>query len=206
MMQLRVGISVALLSALAMTGCSTLSTKLAVNNGSLDYKKAETVEPLKYPQDIDARAATPLYPAPIINPVALEKAPDFENQKGNRFAMPRPFEQVQNRTQAKKAQNQYLRPVVLFDAKRNPLLKISGKSDTIWQYTLATLSSLNYSVTGQNPTRYEATIQVNQKTYLLKLSAVGKENTLVVFNPDNSFADQTQAEELLAQIAQNWPA
>lgn len=206
MMQLRLGISAALLSALAMTGCSTLSTKLAVDNGSLNYKKAENIESLKYPQGIEPREATPLYPAPIINPVALEKAPDFENQKGNRFAMPRPLEQVQNRSAAKKLQKQYDRPTVLFDSTRNPLLKVSGKSDTIWQYTLATLSSLNYSVSGQNPTRYEATIQVNQKTYLLKLSAVGKENTLVLFNPDNSFADQAQAEELLGQIATNWPA
>ena len=58
----------------------------------------------------------------------------------------------------------------------------------------------------QSQTRYEATIKIDDHTYVLKLSAVGKTNTLVLFNPDNSFADQAKAKALLDQISQNWPA
>jgi hypothetical protein len=91
--------------------------------------------------------------------------------------MPRPDEVVPNRALAE-ANNNYPKPVVLVDGNQNPLLKVTGKSDTIWQYTLATLSSLNYSVISQSQTRYEATIKVDDHTYVLKLSAVGKTNTL----------------------------
>ncbi|GAB3050952.1 hypothetical protein GCM10027155_16220 [Acinetobacter apis] len=203
-MQLRLSIAIATLAVFTISGCSTISTKLAVNNGSLDYKKATTVESLKYPEGITARPATPLYPAPIIDPLALKNAPDFENQKGNRFAMPRPGEVVKNRSNSR--QETYVRPAVLFDAKQNPLLKVTGKSDTIWQYTLATLSSFNYNVVEQSNTRYEATIKVDDKLYVLKLSVAGKNCTLVLFNPDNSYADPAAATVLLQQIAQNWPA
>lgn len=204
-MQLRLGLTLAL-SVLSLAGCSTLSNKLSINNGSLNYKKSTVdIEPLKYPEGSTARPATPLYPAPIIDPLALQHAPDFENQKGNRFAMPRPDEVVPNRALAE-ANNNYPKPVVLVDGNQNPLLKVTGKSDRIWQYTLATLSSLNYSVISQSQTRYEATIKVDDHTYVLKLSAVGKTNTLVLFNPDNSFADQAKAKALLDQISQNWPA
>ena len=204
-MQLRLGLTLAL-SVLSLAGCSTLSNMLSINNGSLNYKKSTTeAEPLKYPDGSTVRPTTPLYPAPIIDPVALQHAPDFENQKGNRFVMPRPGEVVPNRA-ITEAQNNYPKPVVLVDGNQNPLLKVSGKSDTIWQYTLATLSSLNYNVISQSQTRYEATIKVDDHTYVLKLSVVGKTNTLVLFNPDGSFADQAKAKALLDQISQNWPA
>ena len=92
------------------------------------------------------------------------------------------------------------------DSSMNPLLKVTGKSKKIWQTTLDTLEKLHYNVVDENKTRYEATIQVNQNTYLLKLSADGKNNTLVVFTSDNTFADSAQAKALLDQIAQNWSA
>ena len=199
-MQLRLGLTLAL-SVFSLAGCNMLS----INNGSLNYKKPDTTEPLKYPEGASVRPATPLYPAPIIDPLALQHAPDYENKKGNRFAMPRPGEVVPNRALAEASEN-YPKPVVIVDGNQNPLLKVTGKSDTIWQYTLATLSSLNYSVVSQSQTRYEATVKVDNQTYVLKLSAVGKTNTLVLFNPDNSFADQVKAKALLDQISQNWPA
>ncbi|MFT4021293.1 MAG: lipoprotein-34 precursor (NlpB) [Acinetobacter sp.] len=203
-MQLRLGLTLAL-SVLSLAGCSTLSNTLSINNGSLDYKKQKSTEPLKYPEGINARAATPLYPAPTIDPLALQNAPDFENKKGNRFAMPRPGEVVPNRAKTEAGEN-YPKPVVIVDGNQNPLLKVTGKSDTIWQYTLATLSSLNYNVTSQSQTRYEATVLVDNQPYVLKLSVVGKTNTLVLFSPDGNYADQNKAKALLDQISQNWPA
>ncbi len=61
------------------------------------------------------------------------------------------------------------RPQPVVDGNQNPLLKIDGNSATIWQYTLATLSSLNHSIVGQSKNRYEATIKVDQQIYVLRL-------------------------------------
>lgn len=84
-MQLRFGLTLAL-SALSLAGCSSL----AIKNGSLDYKDTTTLEPLKYPQGSMVRPATPLYPAPVVETLAIENAPKLENERGNRFALPRP--------------------------------------------------------------------------------------------------------------------
>lgn len=201
-MQLRLGLTLAL-SVFSLAGCSSMAFK----NGTLDYKETTTLQPLQYPEGSMVRPATPLYPAPTVDPLALENAPKLENQRGNRFAMPRPTVQPVNSTQVDETQENFLgKPQLVTDGNQNPLLKIDGNAATIWQYTLATLSSLNHSIVGQNKDRYEVTIQVDQQTYVLRLSPAGSSNTLAVFNPDNSFADREKAAELLNQIYQNWPA
>ena len=202
-MQLRLGLTLAL-SALSLAGCSTLG----ISNGSLDYKNTTTVAPLKYPEGATVRPATPLYPAPIVEQLAIQNAPNFDNKRGNRFEMPRP-EQAKitvSSDQATTLNESVGRPQLLTDGNGNPLIKIDGNSATIWQYTLATLSSLNHTVVGQSKTAYEATVKVDKKTYVLKLTSVGSSNNLAVFNTDNSFADKEVAAELLTQIYQNWPA
>ena len=201
-MQLRFGLMLGI-SALSLAGCSTLG----ISNGSLDYQKTTTLEPLKYPEGSTARPATPLYPAPVVDQLALDNAPVFENKRGNRFEMPRP-EVAQNTATAQNQADstQVGRPQILMDGNGNPLIKIDGNSATIWQYTLATLSSVNMNVTGQSKNAYEATVKVDKKTYVLKLTSVGASNNLAVFNTDNSFADKEVAVELLTQIYQNWPA
>ncbi|BCT90557.1 MULTISPECIES: hypothetical protein [Acinetobacter] len=201
-MQLRLGLTLAL-SVFSLAGCSSMAFK----NGTLDYKETTTLQPLQYPEGSMVRPATPLYPAPTVDPLALENAPKLENQRGNRFAMPRPTAQPVNSTQADETQENFSgKPQLVTDGNQNPLLKIDGNAATIWQYTLATLSSLNHSIVGQNKDRYEVAIQVDQQTYVLRLSPAGSSNTLAVFNPDNSFADREKAAELLNQIYQNWPA
>ena len=199
-MQLRFGF-IAALSVLSLAGCSSL----AINNGSLDYKDAATLAPLQYPEGSVVRPATPLYPAPSVDPLATANAPKLENARGNRFAMPRP-EAMQASSNTVQDSTQIGRPQPVVDGNQNPLLKIDGNSATIWQYTLATLSSLNYSIVGQSKNRYEATIKVDQQIYVLRLTSVGSSNNLAVFNADNSFADKEKAAELLTQIYQNWPA
>lgn len=87
-MQLRLGLSLAL-SVFTLAGCSSL----AFNNGTLDYKQTTDVEPLKYPEGSMVRPATPLYPAPSVDPLAIEHAPNLENKRGNRYALPRPAEE-----------------------------------------------------------------------------------------------------------------
>ncbi|UBX52378.1 lipoprotein-34 precursor (NlpB) [Acinetobacter pseudolwoffii] len=201
-MQLRLGLSLTL-SVFSLAGCSSM----AFNNGTLDYKETTTLDALQYPEGAMVRPATPLYPAPTVDPLAIENAPKLENQRGNRFALPRPQAQTENTAQAELTESNAVgKPQLVTDGNLNPLLKINGNSATIWQYTLATLSSLNHSIVAQNKNRYEVTIRVDQQTYVLRLSSVGSSNNLAVFNADNSFADREKAAELLNQIYQNWPA
>ncbi|WP_202743260.1 lipoprotein-34 precursor (NlpB) [Acinetobacter calcoaceticus] len=201
-MQLRLGLVLAV-SALSLAGCG----RFAINNHSLDYKNAKQLAPLEYPADATVRPATPLYPAPTVDQLAIEHAPKFENQRGNRFALPRP-EQTQgsNATADASAQTTTAlgRPQLVTDGNKNPLLKIDGNTTEIWQYAKATLSTLNYNIIAQDSN--QATIKVNDNTYVLKLTGVGSSHTLALFNVDNTFASPDVAAEVLNQIYQNWPA
>ncbi len=202
MMQLRLGLVLAV-SALSLAGCG----RFAINNHSLDYKNAKQLAPLEYPADATVRPATPLYPAPTVDQLAIEHAPKFENQRGNRFALPRP-EQTQGNNATADASAQTTtalgRPQLVTDGNKNPLLKVDGNTTEIWQYTKATLSTLNYNIIAQGSN--QATIKVNDNTYVLKLTGVGSSHTIALFNVDNTFASPDVAAEVLNQIYQNWPA
>lgn len=201
MMQLRFGLIIGL-SALSMVGCSTIG----MNNGSLDYKKTTTLEPLKYPEGSMVRSPTPLYPAPVVEQMAIDHAPNLINKSGKRYEVPRP--DLNNTSSAPaNMQSQAIGPLqMVTDGNGNPLIKVDGNSDTIWKYTIATLNSLNHQVVGLSKNAFEATVRIDQQVYVLRLTAVGNSNNIALFKPDNSFADSTIASELLTQIHQNWPA
>ena len=201
MMQLRLGV-VLVISALSLAGCG----RFALNNHSLDYKKAQALEPLKFPENVTVRPFTPLYPAPTVDALAIEHAPNFVNKTGNRYALPRPEAMQSSGNPAASTTATLGRPQLVMDGNKNPLLKVDGPTATAWQYTFATLSSLNYKVVSQAENGYEATIKVGDQNYLLKLSAVGTSNTVALFKLDTTFADQATATEVLTQIYQNWPA
>ena len=201
MMQLRLGV-VLVISALSLAGCG----RFALNNHSLDYKKAQALEPLKFPDNATVRPFTPLYPAPTVDALAIEHAPNFVNKTGNRYALPRPEAMQSSGNPAASTTATLGRPQLVMDGNKNPLLKVDGPTATVWQYTFATLSSLNYKVVSQAENGYEATIKVGDQNYLLKLSAVGTSNTVALFKLDTTFADQATATEVLTQIYQNWPA
>ena len=201
MMQFRFGLTLAL-SVIGLTGCSSLS----LNNGSLDYKDTTTLQPLQYPEDAMVRPATPLYPAPTVDQLAADNAPQFINKKGNRFQLSRVNTESNTTTPVEDNNASIGRPEQIRDGNQNPLLSISGPAASVWQYTLATLSSLNYKVLSQSPNRYEVTVQIDGSIYLLRLIPVGNSNNIALFNPDNSYADQAKSADLLAQIYQNWPA
>ena len=201
MMQLRLGV-VLVISALSLAGCG----RFALNNHSLDYKKAQALEPLKFPDNATVRPFTPLYPAPTVDALAIEHAPNFVNKTGNRYALPRPEAMQSSGNPAASTTATLGRPQLVMDGNKNPLLKVDGPTATAWQYTFATLSSLNYKVVSQAENGDEATIKVGDQNYLLKLSAVGTSNTVALFKLDTTFADQATATEVLTQIYQNWPA
>lgn len=201
MMQLRLGLVLAV-SALSLAGCG----RFAINNHSLDYKNAKQLAPLEYPADATVRPATPLYPAPTVEQRAIDNAPKFENKRGNRYALPRPEQTQGNATLDASAQTTTAlgRPQLVTDGNKNPLLKIDGNTAEIWQYTKATLSTLNFNIIAQGSN--QVTIKVNDNTYVLKLTGVGSSHTLALFNVDNTFASPDVAAEVLNQIYQNWPA
>ncbi|WP_335996224.1 lipoprotein-34 precursor (NlpB) [Acinetobacter pittii] len=200
-MQLRLGLVLAV-SALSLAGCG----RFAINNHSLDYKNAKQLAPLEYPADATVRPATPLYPAPTVEQRATDNAPKFENKRGNRYALPRPEQTQGNATLDASAQTTTAlgRPQLVTDGNKNPLLKVDGNTAEIWQYTKATLSTLNFNIIAQGSN--QATIKVNDNTYVLKLTGVGSSHTLALFNVDNTFASPDVAAEVLNQIYQNWPA
>ncbi|OTR90910.1 lipoprotein-34 precursor (NlpB) [Acinetobacter pittii] len=200
-MQLRLGLVLAV-SALSLAGCG----RFAINNHSLDYKNAKQLAPLEYPADATVRPATPLYPAPTVEQRAIDNAPKFENKRGNRYALPRPEQTQGNATLDASAQTTTAlgRPQLVTDGNKNPLLKVDGNTAEIWQYTKATLSTLNFNIIAQGSN--QATIKVNDNTYVLKLTGVGSSHTLTLFNVDNTFASPDVAAEVLNQIYQNWPA
>ncbi|QRQ14877.1 lipoprotein-34 precursor (NlpB) [Acinetobacter pittii] len=200
-MQLRLGLVLAV-SALSLAGCG----RFAINNHSLDYKNAKQLAPLEYPADATVRPATPLYPAPTVEQRAIDNAPKFENKRGNRYALPRPEQTQGNATLDASAQTTTAlgRPQLVTDGNKNPLLKVDGNTAEIWQYTKATLSTLNFNIIAQGSN--QATIKVNDNTYVLKLTGVGSSHTLALFNVDNTFASPDVAVEVLNQIYQNWPA
>lgn len=201
MMQLRLGLVLAV-SALSLAGCG----RFAINNHSLDYKNAKQLAPLEYPADATVRPATPLYPAPTVEQRAIDNAPKFENKRGNRYALPRHEQTQGNATLDASAQTTTAlgRPQLVTDGNKNPLLKVDGNTAEIWQYTKATLSTLNFNIIAQGSN--QATIKVNDNTYVLKLTGVGSSHTLALFNVDNTFASPDVAAEVLNQIYQNWPA
>lgn len=201
MMQLRLGLVLAV-SALSLAGCG----RFAINNHSLDYKNAKQLAPLEYPADATVRPATPLYPAPTVEQLAIDNAPKFENKRGNRYALPRPEQTQGNATADATAETTTAlgRPQLVTDGNKNPLLKVDGNTTEIWQYTKATLSTLNFNIIAQGSN--QATIKVNDNTYVLKLTGVGSSHTLALFNVDNTFASPDVAAEVLNQIYQNWPA
>lgn len=200
-MQLRLGLVLAV-SALSLAGCG----RFAINNHSLDYKNAKQLALLEYPADATVRPATPLYPAPTVEQRAIDNAPKFENKRGNRYALPRPEQTQGNATLDASAQTTTAlgRPQLVTDGNKNPLLKVDGNTAEIWQYTKATLSTLNFNIIAQGSN--QATIKVNDNTYVLKLTGVGSSHTLALFNVDNTFASPDVAAEVLNQIYQNWPA
>ncbi len=115
-MQLRLGLALAL-SVFSLAGCSSLAFK----NGTLDYKSTTDLSPLQYPEGSMVRPATPLYPAPAVDPLAIEHAPKLENKRGSRFAMPRPDAEPASADSSQPEDESIGRPQLVTDGNQNPL-------------------------------------------------------------------------------------
>lgn len=197
MLKIRLGMTL-LTVALAATGCSRF-----IDNGSLDHKTASSLPPLQLPNDIQARSPTPLYPAPRIDEAALQNTPDFVSKNGKRFELPRP--KLDTPLTTATLSQAVGKAVLVQDGNQNPLLKIEGDANSVWRYTLATLSTLNLKAQPSDQ-GYDAQVVYQDQTFTLRLSSSGTSNTLAVLDAKRNFANAEIAMELLTQISQNWPA
>lgn len=185
------------LASLSLAGCSMMG----IDNRSLEYKKAKTLKPLEVPYGMQMREETALYPSPVIEQRALNNAPRYENRRGNRYELPRPA--LGASTSMNTIQLQNLRPHMIYDANKNPLLQIVGNTEEIWRYVVATASSLNYKLASEDKT--SVVLEKDGKQYLLYLSQIGATHVLALYDETGSFASQEIATEILTQIYQNWP-
>lgn len=202
-MHIRLGLSCAI-AAMSLAGCSSLG----ISNRSLEYKTVPDVAALSYPSNLTPRAPSAMYPAPNIDALALQNAPLYANKRGDRFALPRPdaMAQTSNSSDTDNSNEHVSRPFLMSNNDDFPLLRIEGPSSAIWQYTLATLSVLNYQVQSKPQDGYESTITVGEQSYLLKLNFfAGRAYDLQLFQLDNQPADADKAKDILTQIYQNWP-
>lgn len=209
MMKLVLGLTISIAS-LVFIGCKSM------DNRSLEYKKSYQLKPLTIPDSVQMRTPTPLYPAPNIEQYALENAPQYANQQGSRFQLPRPAIPTDAPSSASNLNTNdgqtglitqpvlaNLRPHFIADGHRNPFLQIGGDHSTVWKYITATLNSLNYQLTPL--TNASVIIDKNGEQYVIQLNKVGSTNVLAVYDQNKQLAPQEVANEILTQIYQNWP-
>lgn len=200
----RVGLvlGLSLLTLVVTPGCSRFS----VDNHSLAYKEATVLPPLQLPAG-ETRPMTAIYPAPAINPAALEAAPNFANQKGNRFEMPRAQNSgVINADNANVGIGAPSRPTLVTDGNGYPLLKIEGDANRIWDLLAASLSVANIQVVDRNQSAGWVAIKTDNQTVYLRLNRAGTITTITVQDDKNALIDKNLASDVLVQLNQNWPA
>ncbi|XID74898.1 lipoprotein-34 precursor (NlpB) [Alkanindiges sp. WGS2144] len=190
------------LSIFALTGCSRLS----ISNNSLDYKETRVLPPLQLPASA-TRPMTSIYPAPAIDPAALDAAPNFSNKKGNRFEMPAPQGLLANAEQVQTVGvGAPSRPVLVTDGNGFPLLRIEGDPAQVWDLLLASLSVSNIAVEKRNQAAGWVAMRFDQQMVYLRLTHAGSLTTITVQDEKNLLVDKNRATDVLTQVHQNWPA
>lgn len=197
-MHLRLSLTLGII-ALSLVGCA----RFGVSNSSLDYKKTQTLQPLKVPDNMVMRPQQSLYPAPKVDPRAVEQAPNFENKYGNRYELPRP-QAVQGAALAVTG-SAPSKPQVVVDGNGIPLIKIDGSADQVWKYVVAASSAANLKYTDGRSSN-QINVEYQDAIYQVRLTSTGSSNTLGVYNTQNNFVDAKIANEILTLIYQNWPA
>lgn|GEM_PF-2260069 len=193
----------AVATVFAGSGCS----RLAVNNGSMDYQKANSIPPLNIPADEKTRQIVPLYPVPTVQPNDASRELTLTNRKGNRFEMPAPKPlDTANVGQDQTGVGAPSAPELVIDGNGLPILKITGDAPKIWDAINRTLSLANLNVTKRNPASNRFELGIDGKTYQLRLGRIGNVTTVTLQNTDETLADKTVASDVMNRIVQNWSA
>lgn len=195
-------LAIAALSA-GLVGCSSWS----LNNGSMDYKNAQSIAPVQVPEEFRTRQIAPLYPVPVVPSNSASAALVISNQKGNVFVVPKPKPLDETTiTPTQVGDGAPSAPQLVIDGNGYPILKISGDATQIWEVINRTLSVANVDVKQRNAAANRFDIVIDKTTYQLRLGRIGNVTTATLQKADDSLADKTIATELLERIAQNWSA
>lgn len=80
--------TVFLASMITLAGCQTIKSTLGKrDNGSLDYRKTQKLDPIRLPQGQQAATFVPLYDTPD---VTSEQVAPLTNDSGRQYQLPAP--------------------------------------------------------------------------------------------------------------------
>jgi uncharacterized lipoprotein len=195
-------LTLSMLSIVALTGCN----RLAINNGSMDYAKAQSIASVQVPDNLQTRQIAPLYPVPVVPENAGAEQLVLTNTKGNRFQLPKPKALDQAKVAATQIEGVPSAPQLVVDGNGFPLLKIDGDSSKIWDAINRSLSVANVNVTQRDTATNRFNVMIDSVSYQLRLGRIGGTTTVTLQKADESLADKNIAANLLELIARNWTA
>ena len=189
--------------SVGLVGCSSWG----ISNGSMDYKKAQSIAPVQVPETFKTRQIAPLYPVPVVPSNSASEALVLSNQRGNIFVVPKPKPLEESTiTTAQIGDGKPSAPQLVIDGNGYPIIKVSGDANQIWEIINRTLSVTNVEVNKRNATASRFDVVIDKTTYQLRLSRIGNVSTVTLQKADDSLADKTVANDLLNSIIQNWSA
>ena len=187
-----------LLSVLMQSGCS----RMAINDGSMDYQKAYRIDAVQVPSNLQTRQIAPLYPVPIIPDNTESIQLILTNTKGNRYQLPKPKPINLNQAADRQTNSVLSKPELVIDGNGFPVLKIGGDPAKVLEILDRSLSVANVNVTKRNT--HQLTISHDNLAHEIRLGRIGDTTTLTVLQPDESFANKENATDLLELIVRNW--
>lgn len=186
---------------MALAGCSSIG----INDGSLDYQKAQSIAPVQVPETFKTRQIAPLYPVPVVPSNSASEA--LTLSKGNTFVVPKPKPlDAATLSTAQIGDGTPSAPQLVIDGNGYPIIKVSGDASKIWDIINRTLSVANVDVTKRNAAASRFDVVIDKVTYQLRLGRIGNVTTIILQKADDSLADKAIAKELLERITQNWSA
>ncbi len=197
-----IAVTVSMLSIIALSGCSSL----AINNGSMDYAKAQSIAAVQVSDSLQTRQIAPLYPVPVVPENSASEKLVLTNSKGNRFLLPKPIPLDPTKIAISQVEGAPSAPQLVIDGNGFPLLKIDGDSSKIWDAINRTLSVANVNVSQRNAATNRFVVMLDNKPYQLILGRIGSTTTVTLQKADETLADNAVATDLLERIERNWSA
>jgi len=200
--------TVSMLSISAFTALTVLSgcSSLAINNGSMDYAKAQSIAAVQVSDSLQTRQIAPLYPVPVVPENNASEKLVLTNSKGNRFLLPKPIPLDPTKIALNQVESTPSAPQLVIDGNGFPLLKIDGDSSKIWDAINRTLSVANVNVSQRNTATNRFVVMLDNKPYQLILGRIGSTTTVTLQKADETLADNAIATDLLERIERNWSA
>lgn len=198
--------------ALATSGCS----RLAMNDGSLDYQKAKLLKPITIPENQRTREIFPLYPLP--DKGEANQLP-LTNKKGNRYELPRasvqkatvPVIETQHtgsshETTVEQTPAVTAKPRVALTQTEEgiPILQVEASADKTAALLPSVLSRASYMVVSEQPGQIKIAHVKLQGARLLQYRNLGSVTTVVVTTENSKLAENKESALILADLRSNW--